>query len=218
MTEQGFLETTRTAYDTFAEEYARDERNDYGPLPFERAMLGAFAEYARASAGGLPVADLGCGPGKVTSFLHGLGVDVFGIDLSPEMIALARKENPGLRFDVGSMTALDLPPASVSGIVASYSIIHVPDEALPSLFDGFARVLAPGGEVLVVFFTGDERMRRTEAFGYEVALDYHLRPADRVAEAMRAAGLVERARLLRGPEPHELLPRAFLFASKPREA
>lgn len=214
MTDQRFLEKTRTAYDTFAEEYAKDPRQDYGGLPFERAMLTAFAEYTRASGSGLPVADLGCGHGKVTSFLHGLGVDVFGIDLSPEMIALARKENPGLRFDVGSMTSLSLPSASVSGIVASYSIIHVPDSALPSLFDGFARVLAPGGEVLVVFFTGDEQRRRTEAFGHEVSLDYHLRPADRVAEAMRGAGLVERARLLRAPTPDELLPRGFLFATK----
>lgn len=215
MTEQGFLETTRTAYDTFAGEYAKDPRQDYAGLPFERAMLGAFAEYARAAGGGSPVADLGCGHGKVTSFLHGLGVDTFGIDLSPELVAHARKENPGLRFEVGSMTSLSLPPESVAGIVASYSIIHVPDAVLPALFAGFARVLAPGGEVLVVFFTGDEQVHRTDAYGHEVALDYHLRPADRVAEAMRAAGLTERTRLLRGPEPDELLPRAFVFASKP---
>jgi ubiquinone/menaquinone biosynthesis C-methylase UbiE len=151
----------------------------------------------------------------VTAFLHELGVPVFGVDLSPEMVALARKELPGLRFEVGSMTALELPDASVSGVVAAYSMIHVPDSELPALFAEFARVLVPGGEVLVIFFTGDERVHRTEAYGHEIALDYYLRPADRVADAMRGAGLVERARLLRQPHPDEQLPRAQLLATKP---
>jgi hypothetical protein len=57
--------------------------------------------------------------------LNRLGLDAFGIDLSPGMIALARRTNPDLRFDVGSMLALDLPSASLGGILAYYSIIHI---------------------------------------------------------------------------------------------
>ncbi|MGW4848298.1 class I SAM-dependent methyltransferase [Nocardia brasiliensis] len=60
-----------------------------------------------------PVADVGCGPGEVTAHLHELGVDAFGIDLSPAMIDVARRDHPGLRFEVGSMTELNLPVASV---------------------------------------------------------------------------------------------------------
>ncbi len=70
-------------------------------------MLAAFAEEV-AAAGLGPVGDLGCGTGRVTAHLRGLGADVFGVDLSPGMIAVAREAYPGLRFDVGSMAALDL--------------------------------------------------------------------------------------------------------------
>ena len=54
--------------------------------------------------GGGPVADVGCGPGHVTAHLRDSGLDAFGIDLSPVMIDVARREHPGLRFEVGSMT------------------------------------------------------------------------------------------------------------------
>jgi trans-aconitate methyltransferase len=38
-----------------------------------------------------PVADVGCGPGNVTAHLHTLGLTAFGVDLSPEMVGLARR-------------------------------------------------------------------------------------------------------------------------------
>jgi len=49
------------------------------------------------------VADVGCGPGYVTAHLHDSDVEVFGIDLSPEMIDIARRDHPHLRFEVGTM-------------------------------------------------------------------------------------------------------------------
>jgi ubiquinone/menaquinone biosynthesis C-methylase UbiE len=64
------------------------------------------------------------------------------------MVAPARRSNPGLRFEEGSMTALDLPDGALGGIVAMYSIIHIPRERLPEVFAEFHRVLAPGGHRL----------------------------------------------------------------------
>ena len=61
-------------------------------------------------------------------------MDAFGIDLSPGMIEVARREHPGLRFDVGSMTDLALADASVAGLVAWYSLIHVPDDEISPVF------------------------------------------------------------------------------------
>ncbi|MFE9404030.1 class I SAM-dependent methyltransferase [Streptomyces sp. NPDC006530] len=49
---------------------------------------------------------MGCGTGRITAHLRELGLDVFGIDLSPGMVEVARRDHPGLRFDVGSMTDL----------------------------------------------------------------------------------------------------------------
>jgi hypothetical protein len=64
-------------------------------------------------------------------------VDAFGVDLSPEMIALARRTYPHLRFEVGSMLALDTPDASLGGVVANYSIIYVPWAGLSISLDWY---------------------------------------------------------------------------------
>ncbi|WP_028192648.1 class I SAM-dependent methyltransferase [Salinispora pacifica] len=80
---------------------------------------------------------MGCGPGRVTILLPRLGLDAFGIDLSPQMVALARQTYPELGFEVGSMLALQVPDASLGGLMAYYSIIHVPWERRP---EGLRRV------------------------------------------------------------------------------
>jgi hypothetical protein len=61
---------------------------------------------------------------------HGLGLDAFGIDLSPTMIELARQAYPHLRFDVGTMTALDLEDNELGGILAMFSTHHTPPDEL----------------------------------------------------------------------------------------
>lgn len=76
-------------------------------------MLALFADRVRGAGG--PIADLGCGPGRLTAHLNRLGVERFGIDLSPTMIQVARREHPGLRFEIGSMTDLRLPDAALGG-------------------------------------------------------------------------------------------------------
>ncbi|WP_312877809.1 class I SAM-dependent methyltransferase [Lentzea indica] len=94
-----WLADTRDSYDTVAVSYAGSMRGKLAELPHLRAALRLFAEEVRG-----PVADVGCGPGEVTAHLHSLGVNAFGVDLSPAMIELARRDHPGLRFEVGSMT------------------------------------------------------------------------------------------------------------------
>ena len=84
------------------------------------------------------------GRGTSPGYLHDAGVDAFGIDLSPEMIAIARRDYPGLRFEVGTMTDLDLADDSVVGIVAFSSVIHVPDHAVPGVFEQFRQSCDPG--------------------------------------------------------------------------
>src|SRR3954468_12619307 len=92
-----WLSGTRSSYDTDASGYAEKVRGLLGARPYLRASLTLFAELVQGAGGG-PVADVGCGPGYVTGYLHEAGVDVFGIDLSPEMVAIARRDYPGLRF------------------------------------------------------------------------------------------------------------------------
>lgn len=214
MTEPSDLLTTRTFYDTIAADYADLFKSDLDGKPLDRAMLGAFAELVREGGVAGPVADLGCGPGWGTAYLHRLGLDVFGVDLSPGMLAVARREHPELRFDEGSMTGLDLPDGALGGIVAYYSLIHTPAERLPAVLVEFQRLLAPGGHLLVAFQVGDEPVRVAEPFGHPVSLGFRRLSPDEIAGLLDGAGFAVRARQVREPEGREKVPQAFLLARK----
>ncbi len=210
MTEPAFVTETRIAYDTVADSYAEQSRDHLDDSPWDRAMLGTFAELVGGSG---PVGDLGCGPGRPTGYLASLGLEVFGVDLSPGMVEVARRAHPGLRFEVGSLAALDLADGGLAGVLAWYSLIHTPPEELPPVVAELARVLAPGGRLLTAFQVGDERRHVAHGYGHDVSLDaYRLQP-DFVAELCAAAGLVVEARLVRAPRPPEKTPQAYLLAA-----
>ncbi|MFC0863112.1 class I SAM-dependent methyltransferase [Sphaerimonospora cavernae] len=193
------LNATAEAYDAVAVQYAELVRDELDHVPLDRALLAAFADFVRQAGGG-PVAELGCGPGRVTAYLRGLGLDVFGVDLSPVMIDLARRAYPDLRFEVGSMDALDLPDGELSGIVCWYSIIHAPPEELPSYFAEFRRVLAPGGHLLLGFFESEGG--EVAAFDHRVTTAYRW-PIDDLAAVARESRFVEVGRMLREPRDVE---------------
>src|SRR5690349_4327572 len=114
---------TQNAYNLVAEEYARRMLHELNHKPLDRQLLERFAEQV---AGKGRVADLGTGPGQIARYLYDHGVDAFGIDLSPAMVELARREHPGIEFQQGDMRALPLPDDSLAGITAFYCIIHIP--------------------------------------------------------------------------------------------
>jgi len=205
---------TRAGYDRVAEEYAARFFDEFAHKPLDRALLDCFAEQVRELG---PVADVGCGPGQLARYLGERGVRVMGIDLSPEMVALARRLSPDIQFRQGTMLALDLDDAALGGIAAFYSIIHIPPEGLPRAFAEFARVLRPGGRLLLAFHVGRERVHRDEWWGRPVALDFQFYEPDDVARLLEAAGFVVEARVVRRPyEPVEHpSTRGYLYARKP---
>ncbi|MFJ9584120.1 class I SAM-dependent methyltransferase [Streptomyces acidicola] len=195
MTDTSRLTTTRNSYDAVAADYERLLRDHLTDSPFDRAMLGVFAERVLAGGGG-PVGDLGCGPGRLTGHLGSLGLDVLGIELSPEMVAVARRVCPGLRFEVGSMTALDLKDESLAGAVVWYSTVHTNLEELPVFFEEFHRVLAPGGHLLMAFKLGDEHLHLSQAYGHDLDLDVYRSPA-RAGPGVAVRGLFRGGRTAR---------------------
>lgn len=211
MTEPAFLRDTRTSYDTVAVAYADLTGDLMERTPVDRAMLGAFAEHVT----GGPVGDIGCGPGRVTDHLRRLGLDAFGVDLSPGMVEVARRTYPDLRFEVGSMLDLDLPDARLAGLVAWYSIIHVPVELLPEVFAEFHRVLAPGGPLLLAFQVGDETVHVTHGYGHDVEMNAYRLPPAMIEELLANAGFTMTARLVREPGEREKTPQAYLLAHRP---
>jgi SAM-dependent methyltransferase len=214
MTGPSCLTAIRESYDTVAADYAERVPPPAKLDPLSRAMLAGFAELVRAADLG-PVADLGCGPGHVTAYLHQLGVPAFGVDLSPRMIELARRAHPDLRFVRGSMTALELGDDALGGILAWYSTHHTPPEWLPTVFAEFHRTLAPGGHLLWGYYDGDEHRRPTQAYGHRVSYESYLLPVDHVADLLSRAGLVVTARLTQEADERVRRPHACLLARKP---
>ncbi|MFJ4539071.1 class I SAM-dependent methyltransferase [Streptomyces tibetensis] len=215
MTEPSYVTAVRESYDTVAADYARRVPGPAELDPVSRTMLAAFAELT-ASLG--PVADLGCGPGKVTAHLAALGVPVFGVDVSPKMIDLARAAYPELRFTVGSMTALDIADGGLGGILAYYSTHHTPPQWLPTVFAEFHRTLAPGGRLMLAGHVGNgEHLRPTRAYGdHPVSYESHLLPPDRIAELLARAGLVVTTRVVQEPEGGSKRRAGTFLAYKPR--
>ena len=212
MSLDGWLADTRVSYDTVAVSYADQLRDALAAEPFLRASLALFADQVGAAGGG-PVADVGCGPGHVTGHLHKLGIDAFGIDLSPGMIDIARRDHPDLRFEVGSMTDLDLADASVAGLIAFWSLIHVPDDAVPTVFGHFRRALRPGGPLLLGFHVGDGSRLKTQGYGgHPMNVYVHRRQPDQVTAWLHDAGLTVEAHMLLDLD--KPLPGAVLFARR----
>jgi SAM-dependent methyltransferase len=195
----GWLADTRGSYDTVAENYADlvgDFRGFLDGAPYERAVFGLFTALVAAGGGG-PVADVGCGPGHVTAYLQQCGLDALGIDLSPAMIEVARRDHPGLPFTVGSMTELGLADASVAGLVAWYSLIHIPDASIGGVFAQFRRVLRPGGLLLLGFHSGDDSRLKTEGYGgHPMKVWIHRRQTAQVAAWLDGAGFAVEAQLM----------------------
>ncbi|MFJ2932988.1 class I SAM-dependent DNA methyltransferase [Streptomyces sp. NPDC087219] len=201
MTELKTLGATRDAYDAIATVYAQQFQDSLRDRPLERAILGAFAELVRTNGDGhAEVADLGCGPGYVTAHLHGLGLKAFGVDASPVMVELARESHPGLRFEVGSMAQLDIGDGALGGVLSRWSVIHTPPQDVPVIVAEIARVLAPGGYLLIDFPATDGPHLETQSYDHAVVTAYRWHP-DRLAALLRDHGLTEVGRTTIEPLP-----------------
>ncbi|MFI6237743.1 class I SAM-dependent DNA methyltransferase [Micromonospora sp. NPDC050784] len=212
MRDRGWLDDTRTSYDTVAVSYADLLRDVIADEPFQRGILALFAELVRAQGNG-PVADIGCGPGRITAHLHDIGLDAFGVDLSPAMIEVARQDHPGLRFEVGSMTALELADGCLTGLLAWFSLIHIPDDEVPTVFAEFFRVLRPGGALLLGFHAGDGSRLKTEGYGgHPMNVYVHRRSPARVATWLDASGFTVEAEMSHRQAPS--VRGGFVFARR----
>lgn len=204
--------TVRQSYDAVAEEYLECFRDELAGKPLDRALLACFAEEAEDGA---PVADLGCGPGHVAAWLAGRGVASVGIDLSPAMIAVGRRDYPQVEFREGDFLALPAADGEFGAVVAFYSIIHLEPGELGRAFGEIHRVLRPSALFLVAFHIGSEVRHLAEWWGHEVDVDFGFFEPPDIAKAMEQAGFRVEMRLERLSYPQEVeTRRAYLMARR----
>lgn len=218
VTESSEATAAAAFWDRLAEDYARKPVDD--PAAFERKI-----EITRARMSPQDVVlDLGCGTGSLALRLASSAAHVHGLDVSGEMIRIARDK--ARAQDAGNVTfhagAFDdrlatFEPESLDGICA-YSLLHLVDD-LPATLARIHRLLRPGG-----FFISSTVCLGGSWVPYRplLWLMYRLGKAPRVKalsrrrleEEVRRAGFVEIAQPDVGAKPTI----AFLVATKPRDA
>lgn len=205
----------QSGYDSVAEDYAREFRDELDKKPFDRKMLDWLAE--RVAASGV-VCDMGCGPGQIARYLHGRGVKACGIDLSPEMVKQAQRLNPDIPFQQGNMLALSqVADDSYAGIAAFYSIIHIPRSSVVEALGELKRVLLPTGVLLITFHIGQEIVHRDEWWEKAVSLDFIFFEIEEMKDYLKRAGFELAEVIARDPyaEVEYKSRRAYIFAVKP---
>jgi SAM-dependent methyltransferase len=153
-------EELRAAHDVLSEFYAERLADALDRMPEERALLGLFCELVLGAGIGANVGDIGCGTGRLDPFLAAHGLSPTGVDLSPEMIRVARRDQPGFEYHVADLRELPFPDASLAGIVCWYSLMYLAPSDRPAAFAELARVVKPGGYLLTAFKAGDGSLRR----------------------------------------------------------
>jgi SAM-dependent methyltransferase len=208
------LASLKAGYNKVAGHYVERIFSELDHKPLDRLLLDQFAEGVGRSG---RVCDLGCGPGHVTNYVHRRGVNVFGIDLSSAMVDQARQLCPGIEFKTGNMLSLELEPESLAGIIAFYSIIHVPRDEVVTALCEMKRVLEPGGRLLLAFHIGDEIMHLDEWWGESVSVDFVFFQPEEMRNYLELAGLEIEEIVEREPykDVEHQSRRAYIFSRKP---
>ncbi|MGW0176278.1 class I SAM-dependent methyltransferase [Rhodococcus sp. NPDC003322] len=171
-------DTVRASYSARSQEYVDLFGSIASTHPSDRALVSSWA----ATLTG-PVLDAGCGPGQWTDFLAERGLAARGIDLVPEFIDRARTQYPDLSFEVGGFEALDAATGSLGGVLSWYSLVHHSPQDIRTPMAEFARVIRPGGGLLVGFFEGET----LDSFDHAVTTA-HRWPAAELGRELATAG------------------------------
>jgi len=206
----------RAAYDVTAEDYAEAFADDLLRLPIDREALDSVAE--RLSEGSL-VLDLGCGPGQVGQYLAQHGLRVLGLDLALRMLLVARQRTGSRNLACGDMRSAPFGSGSFSGVVAFYSIHHLPRSALRTALIEIRRILKPAGLFVVATHLGESEVYSSEFLGHQIeTVGGTLYGTDELLDELQSQSFVVEDVRHRNPLPHEHQSRRIYVTSRPRRS
>jgi ubiquinone/menaquinone biosynthesis C-methylase UbiE len=210
------IAAARSFYDASAAKYTQfvgTEISSATEDPVDQSLLVAFVELVNTS-GCTRVADVGCGPGRAAAFLAGKGLDVVGVDLSPQLLEIARAAHPDMQFVEGHLHELPFDDGALGGAVCWYSIIYTPPQRLGKAFAELTRVLKDGGYLLIAFQPGNgETVQQGKTLGIGTSITAFRHNVDDVTRSLVEAGLHVHATAIREHEmEHESSAQAFVIA------
>jgi SAM-dependent methyltransferase len=205
----------RAAHDVLAEFYVAHLADALARMPADRAVLGMFCDLVADAGLGVGVADIGCGTGRLAPFLAARGLAPRGVDLSPEMVRVARRDHPDFSFDVGDVRALPFEDASLAGVVCWYSLMYLAPSDRPAAFGELARVVRPGGHLATAFKVGDNQVRRAgRNTGLNVEFDIYWLSTEEMQRRVTDAGFDPVFWAGRPAEEQEGSPQGYLIARR----
>jgi SAM-dependent methyltransferase len=155
---------------SFANAYEDETRAQaYSTLEFPgtyylafRDLPGIFAEHVRGQA----ALDFGCGAGRSTRFLRGLGFDPIGIDISPAMLELARAADPDGRYVlVGDGDYGVLDPQRFDLVFSAFAFDNIPGaDHRAEILRGLSGLLKPDGRIVLVDCAPEIYLNETASF------------------------------------------------------
>jgi ubiquinone/menaquinone biosynthesis C-methylase UbiE len=137
----------------FSNVYADQERSEaYATLEFPGTYFLAYRDLPAilGPGQGRTALDFGCGTGRSTRFLQGLGFEVVGVDIAEAMLARARDRDPGGDYRlVPDGDVSGLPASSFDVVLCAFTFDNVPTrEKKVGLFQGLKRLLRPDGRIV----------------------------------------------------------------------
>jgi SAM-dependent methyltransferase len=202
----------RAAYDVSAQDYAEAFADDLLRLPVDREVLDFLAERL---SGDSVVLDLGCGPGQVGRYLAERGLRVVGLDLAFRMLLVARRRTGNRNLACADMRSVPFGPGSFSGVVAFYSIHHLPRSALSAALIEVRRILEPAGLFVVATHLGQSEVYSSEFLGHQIeTVGGTLYGEDELLDELQSQSFVVEDVRQRDPLAHEHQSRRIYVTSR----
>ena len=153
---------------------ARQYQDKYMLMPLYEPTYQRLSEMMGARD---KVLELACGPGNIARYLLARHpqLDYLGTDLAPQMVSLARKNNPTARFEVMDCLAIDALPEDFDVLVCGFCLPYLNLAEAQALIEAMARRLKPGGLLYLSTMEGDYQAShlQTSSSGDQAFVYYH---------------------------------------------
>jgi len=174
-------DAVRRAYDELAETYATQRSEDGRGGDILAPFLDSLSEPTR-------ILDAGCGQGTPVLPRIRTVATAIGVDFSREQLRLAEESVPDVSLLQSDMTHLPFTDGVFDAVIAYWSLIHIPIEDHQTVIDEFARVLRPGGRLLVCEGTDEWTGENPDWLDSGVEMQWHIAGAKATRDQLGNAG------------------------------
>lgn len=133
-------------YDIIAEEYNKEFGNDMS----DKKYIDKFLKEVNNGN----ILDVGCGVGNLTKYIKDKGFKVLGIDLSNNMLKIAKQRFPDIDFQIMDITNIKLPKHSFDALFVAYSLFHIQPSKIEDTMKGFVEILKTNGKIMLILQEG----------------------------------------------------------------